>query len=150
MKMNQKEVVVILPYVNNKVLLQLRDMKEGIAFPGCWGFFGGSIDDGETPEDAAIRELFEEIGYKPAVMYNMGVERVPELEDITLHAYYCPLMIPLAQIILREGLDLGFFSLQEIMEKVLFSNKMGKLFPVIDTPHLFNTIKKLFNHIKIT
>lgn len=48
-----KEAVVILPYVYGKVLMQLCDMKKGINSPGCWGFFGGSIDAVETPEKAS-------------------------------------------------------------------------------------------------
>ena len=145
-----KEVVVILPYVNNKVLLQLRDIKEDISFPGCWGFFGGSIDDGETPDDASARELFEEIGYRPAIMHKLGFEIIPDLGNTVSHAYYCQLTIPIDEIQLKEGLDLGLFSHEEIMSKELYSLKMGKAFPVIEIPTLFNTIKKLWIHLKIT
>ena len=145
-----KEVVVILPYANNKVLMQLRDMKEEIAFPGCWGFFGGSIDDGETPDDASARELFEEIGYRPAIMHKLGFEIIPDLGNTVSHAYYCQLTIPIDEIQLKEGLDLGLFSHEEIMSKELYSLKMGKAFPVIEIPTLFNTIKKLWIHLKIT
>ena len=144
-----KEVVVILPYVNNKILLQLRDIKEGISFPGCWGFFGGSIDDGETPENAAKRELFEEIGYKSPFMHKLGFEIIPELGNNTLHAYCCPLTIPLAEIILQEGLDFGLFSLEEVLAKELYSPKMGRAFPAIEILSFINTIRKLWKHLKI-
>ncbi len=146
----QKEVVVILSYANNKVLMHLRDIKEEIAFPGCWGFFGGSVDDGETPDDASARELFEEIGYSPAIMHKLGFEIIPDLGNTASHAYYCQLTIPVDEIQLKEGLDLGLFSLEEIMSKELYSLKMGKAFPVIEIPTLFNTIKKLWMHLKIT
>jgi len=46
--------------------MQLRDFKFYIVYPGMWGFFGGSIEDGEDPKEAAMRELFEEIGYNAA------------------------------------------------------------------------------------
>ncbi len=144
-----KEVVVILPYVNNKVLLQLRDIKEDISFPGCWGFFGGSIDDGETPDDASTRELFEEIGYRPAIMHKLGFERIPDLGNTASHAYCCQLTIPINEIKLKEGLDLGLFSLEEIMAKELYSPKMGRSFPVIEIPYLADTIKKLDLYFKL-
>lgn len=144
-----KEVVVVLPYVNRKVLMQLRDMKEGINFPGCWGFFGGSIDEGETPEEASWRELFEEIGYKPSVMYKMGFDVVRDLGNLSIHAYCCPLTIPIEKIDLQEGMDLGLFSLEEIMMKELYSSKMERALPVIETPYLVDTIKKLDLYFKL-
>lgn len=146
--LNPKEVVVILPYVHDKVLMQLRDMKKGINFPGCWGFFGGSIDDGETPEEASKRELLEEIGYKPAVMYKMGFDVVRNLGNLSIHAYCCHLTIPIEKIDLQEGMDLGLFSLEEIMTKELFSRKMGRSFPVIESPYLVDTIRNLWRYLK--
>ena len=46
-------------------LLQLRDQKPGIFYPGHWGLFGGALDPGETPDAALRRELFEELGFAP-------------------------------------------------------------------------------------
>jgi len=145
----QKEVVVILPYANNKVLMQLRDIKEGIAFPGCWGFFGGSKEEGETPEDASERELFEEIGYRPQIMCKFGYDLIPYLKNLLSHAFCCPLTIPIEEIKLTEGLDVGLFSLEEIMTKELYSHKMGRVFPVIESPYLVDTIKKLDLYLNI-
>ena len=56
------EVVVILPYVKNKILMQLRDEKQNIVFPGMWGMFSGSIHIGESTNKAAFREIREETG----------------------------------------------------------------------------------------
>ena len=47
------------------VLLLLRAPNAG-DFPMTWAYPGGKIEDGETPEQAAIRECQEEIGYAPA------------------------------------------------------------------------------------
>ena len=42
-------------------LMQLRDQKPGIFYPGHWGLFGGAIDPGESPDISLRRELEEEL-----------------------------------------------------------------------------------------
>jgi 8-oxo-dGTP diphosphatase len=45
---------------DNRVLICKRP--EGKTLAGLWEFPGGKLETGETPEDALIRELHEEIG----------------------------------------------------------------------------------------
>lgn len=45
---------------DNRVLIQKRP--EGKAYAGQWEFPGGKLEQGETPEQALIRELGEELG----------------------------------------------------------------------------------------
>ncbi|MFZ5806241.1 MAG: NUDIX hydrolase [Verrucomicrobiota bacterium] len=44
-------------------LFQLRDNKPGLSHANKWVFPGGHCDEGESIEDAARREFFEETGY---------------------------------------------------------------------------------------
>lgn len=44
---------------DGKVLLGLKTQKIG---KGCWNGYGGGIEAGETPEEAAVREFAEESG----------------------------------------------------------------------------------------
>lgn len=46
-------------------LLQRRDEKPGIWFPGYCSLFGGLIEEGEEPEEALLRELAEELDFRP-------------------------------------------------------------------------------------
>lgn len=46
--------------VDNRILLAQRP--EGKAMAGLWEFPGGKIEIGETPQEALIRELHEELG----------------------------------------------------------------------------------------
>lgn len=51
----------ILENERNEVLLLKRGIETKLG-PGLWGFPAGHIEDGESPEDCAERELIEEIG----------------------------------------------------------------------------------------
>lgn len=53
---------VLVVDVQGRVLLQHRD--GNAAWPNKWGLPGGGIEPGETPEEAARRELEEETGLK--------------------------------------------------------------------------------------
>ena len=58
-------VAIAILHRHNQFLLQLRDpIPTNIVYPGHWGFFGGHIEPGETPDVALRRELIEEIGYQ--------------------------------------------------------------------------------------
>lgn len=54
-------MAVILVDSEGRVLLQERDEHPAID-PEKWGFVGGHVDDGESVEEAAYRELAEETG----------------------------------------------------------------------------------------
>ena len=136
---DSKDVVAILPYVDGKVLLQLRDQKPDIVFPGHWGFFSGSIEGDETPEQAAWRELWEELEYKPKQIFKLASRKIPELNKIS-HIFYFPLTVPVNCLVLHEGMDLGLFSWEEIVGKQLYSQLKKDIFPLINTPFVLTAI----------
>ena len=51
----------VILYTPDKLILGKR--APGVNNPNQWNFFGGHIDDGESPAEAAARELSEEIKF---------------------------------------------------------------------------------------
>ena len=47
---------------NGRLLIYLRDNKSDIPFPDHWDFFGGHLESEETPDQALVREVEEELG----------------------------------------------------------------------------------------
>jgi 8-oxo-dGTP pyrophosphatase MutT (NUDIX family) len=137
-----RTVVVILPYREGQVLMQLRDDKEGIAFPGKWGFFGGAVEPGESPEDAARRELAEEIGYHTDRLTPLGSTVIPEVEVLS-HAFACSLEVELDELVLGEGMDMAWISLDELMSGAHFSTRRQKNYAVTPLSYLARTFRAM-------
>ena len=51
---------VLLVAKDGSVIMQIRDNKPGITNPGMITTFGGHVNKGETPKQAALREITEE------------------------------------------------------------------------------------------
>jgi len=60
MNIPQSIVRIFLMLPNGQIGAQLRDNIPGIASPGMLSTFGGGVDFGESPQQAALREMEEE------------------------------------------------------------------------------------------
>jgi 8-oxo-dGTP pyrophosphatase MutT (NUDIX family) len=58
--------VAILILEDGRYIMQLRDNIPNIFYPNHWGCFGGAVDSGERPLQAVMRELDEELEFKPS------------------------------------------------------------------------------------
>jgi 8-oxo-dGTP pyrophosphatase MutT (NUDIX family) len=113
-------VALIVVGPERRYLMQLRDQKPGIFYPGHWGLFGGAMDAGESTEDALLRELQEELGLK--------AEHISYFTDFTFdfgfcghgrlgRSFYEVVVAPEAvkNLKLGEGSAMRLFSAQEIL-----------------------------------
>ena len=145
------EAVMTLLHVDYaKCLLQLRDFKPSIPFPGVWSGFGGQIEKGESPKLAGCRELEEELGYSPDRIsyfrdYVFDKSFAQTSTDLRLHICYGELKVPISELILTEGQDMGLFSRSEIIERELYSQKLRRKLPISD--HTVSIILDLFDFI---
>ena len=90
----------------HEVLLQLRDDRPDLDGPNSWGTLGGVIEDGESAEAAAHRELWEECGRHVLSLVPLGfVDRsLPgETAPFRYHTYATAVDWTLADVILGEG-----------------------------------------------
>ena len=133
-----KNVVIAFLHVDySHFLLQLRDFKPSIPYPGYWGGFGGEVEPLETPESAVMRELKEGLEYVPDTIYpfrgySLNEEECDSVDQtgVWLQIYYGRLAVPTYELSLSEGLDFGLFSRSEIFSGKLYSSRLKDYFPV--------------------
>ncbi|HEY9621613.1 MAG TPA: NUDIX hydrolase [Crinalium sp.] len=126
------EVAIAILYQDCQFLLQLRDDIPGIAYPGYWGFFGGHLDPGESPEEAMWRELKEEIGYVPPHLTQFKSYTLDA--KVTRHVFSAPLTVDVEDLTLYEGWDMGLFAPADIVRGDRYSAKAGMVKP-LGKPH---------------
>ena len=70
---------VVLLRSDGAALLQLRDDIPTISDPGLWVFPGGHVEEGETLEEAARREVLEETCYRCGELSRFNTYNTKEL-----------------------------------------------------------------------
>jgi 8-oxo-dGTP diphosphatase len=116
-------VTMAVLYQNQHFLMQLRDDKENILYPGKWGLFGGHLESGETPEVGLIREIQEEINYlvKEPTLFRCYSDRKSDR-----YIFFAPLEVSLESLKLNEGQDLDLVPLDKIRLGYHYSKKIGE------------------------
>tara|TARA_B100000959_G_scaffold190005_1_gene198697 strand:+ start:268 stop:690 length:423 start_codon:yes stop_codon:yes gene_type:complete len=103
-------------FVNGKYLVQLRDNKKNIFFPGFWGVFGGLVEKGEKLSQALVREIKEETGLtvKVTKMIISNGFKVLSFEQKRQRVFYECEIVGKNKIVLREGKKYRFISYNEL------------------------------------
>ena len=110
--MSEKEYSVIIFYNSyGEILLQKKDLRYP-PHPGCWAFFGGGIEEGETSYQAIVREVDEELGIE---LKNAELFQECSIGGVgQLSVYIAPFDYQLSDLSLGEGCGFAFFSADEI------------------------------------
>ena len=89
--MRKIEVVAAIIRKDNKIFCAQRNLAKSMG--GKWEFPGGKIEEGETNEEALIREIREELDSEIKVdNYFMTIEHDYPTFHITMHTYLCTLI----------------------------------------------------------
>jgi 8-oxo-dGTP pyrophosphatase MutT (NUDIX family) len=101
---------------DGRLLLQHRDDRPEVSGAGLWGFFGGHLDPGEPPAAAFLREMREELGWRPTHFEHYLTTDAPPLPhdkdyglDVVSHVFAAHLDVPLDALTLGEGQALALF-----------------------------------------
>ena len=128
--MSLKWAGVILFNRKGEFLLLLRDNIPTIGYPDHWTITGGVIEEGETPEEAALREVQEEIGFRLA---GVSPFRLYEIDDghreepVPYYVYWSRLDRCVAELTLCEGQAMRFFRPEELPALRIIPHEVGIL-----------------------
>ena len=114
---------IIFENARGEILLYLRDEKPGLPFPGHWDLFGGHVEEGETPEQALVREVKEELGIELTEyrFFRKYECLTGDVQPNTKFVFSGLITQPAESLTLYEGQRLQFFSREEI-PGLLFAN----------------------------
>ena len=123
-KFSGQTASAIIEFPNNKVLL----IKRGTpVFRGYWALPGGKVEDGETVEEAMVREVREETGLAVEIVKKIGEYHETGVNNGIEYDYYptCFLVKVVEGKIERQKREIEkirLFELDEIPQRLAFKH----------------------------
>jgi 8-oxo-dGTP pyrophosphatase MutT (NUDIX family) len=112
-------VSILISNLSGAVLLQLRDAAAPVC-PNVWGTVGGGVEAGESPDDAAARELAEETGLTEVALAARWVMELPADSGsgtTVRHVYTATADLTDHDITVGEGADIRFVPRDRLLDR---------------------------------
>lgn len=118
------DVAAILHTPDGRYLMQKRDAQPWLRVAGHWALFGGGAKPDESPKAALLRELDEELGFRPAKAHRFAEISfsVPQLGVPPRRKLFFDVPIQLADIRrmqLHEGEAMRLFHVNNLIRQKL-------------------------------
>ena len=114
--------LVLLVDPSGAVLLQHRD-EHAAASPNVWSLPGGHLEPGETPQEAARRELLEETGLTADELHSLWSGPRPSEDGfphtVTVHVFRGSTRARQEDVVLGEGQAMVFVPRDEVFNREL-------------------------------
>ena len=76
-----RDVALLILYTSTGQILLQHRTPDAFRLPNHWAFFGGGIEQGESPKEALVREALEELSYPVQNPYFLLAQKVRDGED---------------------------------------------------------------------
>jgi len=120
---NPKIVAGCLPIWEDKVLLAKRSIEPRL---GYWNVPSGYLENGETVEEGALREVWEEAKARPEITGLHAIYSIPHINQIYIH-FLAELYVPEFGVG-EESLEVELFTESEIpWEEIAFTSSQFTL-----------------------
>jgi 8-oxo-dGTP diphosphatase len=114
----RRVAVVFLVDPEGRILMQHRDQHAKVS-PNQWAMPGGKIEEGETPEEAARREVLEETGLVAGDIAPYVTRTRPSVTTVDglveMHVFYGPTEATQDDVVLGEGQAMVFLTPEETL-----------------------------------
>lgn len=108
-----KPVAMAMVIKDGLVLMTHRRYKEP-AFQ--WNFVSGEVEPGETPEEAALREVREEVGLEVAIEHRLG-DRIQPVSKRHMHYFICRVVGGDVDLVdHEENTEVAWCTMEEVYE----------------------------------
>ncbi|MBN2094484.1 MAG: NUDIX hydrolase [Candidatus Aenigmarchaeota archaeon] len=115
--------IALISFYDEEGRILLQDRRGMSKYGEEWGFFGGGIEKGETPEEAIVRETKEELDYDLEDIQYLGNCKSALVDGSCLDCYIflSPLEGKMKNFRVLEGNGMKLYSFSEIGKLKLIS-----------------------------